>query len=130
MKKCIFAIVTLMTMSLSVNAQEKCDGKMDCPKERPELTAEQMIEMQTKQTAHMLRLTEEQTAQLLEINKAYDANVKALLTEEQAARYDKMKMMERRQGGMRDGRGEKGKGPRPCGEGEMPAPAPAPAPCE
>ena len=106
-------IVLMMMVLLSVTAASAQDGKkqkkgkengieMKAPKP---LT----VEEKTERTAKMLKLKDDQKAQLLELNQNYEKNLQVILTPEQ---YKKYQMVQQRMG--RGGHGPgRGQGPMP-----------------
>ena len=107
MKQIVLTMVALVSMTAAMaqsNKQQNADQKGP---RRP--NAEMMVEHMAKE----LKLTDDQKAKVVDLNKEYEERMKKILNDEQYQQYQKMRMRPHRPFGQRGGhRG----GPRPNGQ--------------
>lgn len=107
MKKIVLTMVALVSMTAAMAQSDKQQNADQQGPHRP--TPEMMVEFMARE----LKLTDDQKAKVVDLNKEYEERMQKILSEDQYKHYQQMRMRPGRPFGQRGGhRG----GPRPNGQ--------------
>ena len=107
MKRIVLTMVALVSMTAAMAQSDKQQNADQQGPRRP--TPEMMVEFMAKE----LKLTDDQKAKVVDLNKEYEQRMQKILSEDQYKQYQQMRMRPGRPFGQRGGhRG----GPRPNGQ--------------
>ena len=107
MKKIVLTMVALVSMTAAMAQSDKQQNADQQGPRRP--NPEMMMEFMAKE----LKLTDDQKAKMIDLNKEYEERMQKILSEDQYKQYQQMRMRPGRPFGQRGGhRG----GPRPNGQ--------------
>lgn len=107
MKKIVLTMVALVSMTAAMAQSDKQQNADQQGPRRP--NPEMMVEFMARE----LKLTDDQKAKVIDLNKEYEERMQKILSEDQYKQYQQMRMRPGRPFGQRGGhRG----GPRPNGQ--------------